>query len=237
MAKIDIWPVIKAERTTLATDLRALGEDQWSRLSLCSEWTVRDVLAHMTATAKITPATFFGKMAGSGFSFTKLQAKDIAAEKGRSPADTLARFEAVLNSRKHPPGPADTMLGETIIHAEDIRGPLGIRHDYPADAVVQVADFYKNSNLILGTKRRIAGPGPRGDRHRVVPRHRAQGGGPHPGPGHGHDRAQGNGQRAHRRRRGDAAVTFLAAGPNAPAGTRQRPAPGRRRRIRPAGGS
>jgi uncharacterized protein (TIGR03083 family) len=157
MGKADIWPVIQAERKTLATDLETLDEDQWSRPSLCSEWTVQDVLAHMTATAKIAPATFFGKLAASGFSLTKLQAKDISAEKGGSPADTLARFEAVLSSRKHPPGPADTMLGETIIHAQDIRGSLGISHDYPTDALVEVADFFKNSNLIIGTKRRIAG--------------------------------------------------------------------------------
>jgi hypothetical protein len=49
------------------------------------------------------------------------------------------------------------MLGETIIHAEDIRRPLGIRHEYTTDALVQVADFYKGSNLIIGGKRRIAG--------------------------------------------------------------------------------
>jgi hypothetical protein len=58
---------------------------------------------------------------------------------------------------KHPPGPVDSWLGESIIHAEDIRRPLGIHHDYPVEAVVQVADFYKNSNLIIGTKRRIDG--------------------------------------------------------------------------------
>jgi uncharacterized protein (TIGR03083 family) len=63
----------------------------------------------------------------------------------------------VESSRKHPPGPLDTWLGEVIVHAEDIRRPLGIRHDYPMDAVVRVADFYKNSNLIIGTKRRIEG--------------------------------------------------------------------------------
>jgi uncharacterized protein (TIGR03083 family) len=96
-------------------------------------------------------------MLTSGFSLTTLQGKDIAVERGDSPADALARFEAVQTSRKHPPGPLDTRLGETIVHAEDIRRPLGIRYDYPMDAVVRVADFYKNSNLIIGTKRRIEG--------------------------------------------------------------------------------
>jgi hypothetical protein len=49
------------------------------------------------------------------------------------------------------------MLGETIVHAEDIRNPLGIHHAYPIDAVVQAADFFTGSNLIIGAKRRISG--------------------------------------------------------------------------------
>jgi len=63
----------------------------------------------------------------------------------------------VLTSVKHPPGPADTWLGETIVHAEDIRRPLGIGHQYPTEAVVQVASFYQGSNLLIGSKKRIEG--------------------------------------------------------------------------------
>jgi uncharacterized protein (TIGR03083 family) len=48
-------------------------------------------------------------------------------------------------------------LGEVIVHSEDIRRPLGIEHDYPVDALTRVADFYKGSNLVIGTKKRIAG--------------------------------------------------------------------------------
>lgn len=154
---MDIWAVIRTERKAMAADLKSLDDSQWSRPSLCSEWTVRDVVAHMTATAKITPVAFFPKLLASGFSLSRLQAKDISIERGASHADTLARFEAVEASVKHPPGPADTMLGETIVHAEDIRRPLGIHHDYPAEAMLRVANFFKDSNLIIGAKRRIAG--------------------------------------------------------------------------------
>lgn len=159
MDKTDIWPVIHAERKALAADLQALSDEQWVSASLCDQWPVRDVVAHMTATAKITPPVFFAKLAGSGFSLTRLQDKDIAVERGITPADALARFEAIETSVKHPPGPADTWLGETIVHAEDIRRPLGIRHDYPAAAVVRTADFFAGSNLIIGAKRRIDGLG------------------------------------------------------------------------------
>jgi uncharacterized protein (TIGR03083 family) len=157
MDKTEIWPTIHAERRALAKDLQSLRDDQWSSASLCGDWTVRDVTAHMTATAKITPLAFFAKMASSGFSFGRLQEKDILTERGASPAETLARFEAVVTSVKHPPGPTDSWLGETLIHSEDIRRPLGIGHEYPVAAVVRVADFYKGSNLVVGAKRRIEG--------------------------------------------------------------------------------
>lgn len=157
MARIDVWPVIFAERTSLAADLQGTEGSKWDTASLCNQWTVRDVIAHMTATAKITPLSFFGKMAGSGFRFAKMQAKDIAAERGTSPVDTLSLFKAIETSTKRPPGPADTMLGEVLIHSEDVRRPLGIKHSYPAEALVQAADFFKGSNLIIGTKSRIAG--------------------------------------------------------------------------------
>src|SRR5215472_3498817 len=109
---MDIWPVVHAERKALVADLSGLDANQWETTSLCTEWTVRDVVAHMTATAKITPAGFFPKLAANGFSFAKLQAKDIAAESGSSTADTLANFESIVTSTKRPPGPANTMLGE-----------------------------------------------------------------------------------------------------------------------------
>jgi uncharacterized protein (TIGR03083 family) len=154
---MDMWSTIHAERQALATDLGALSETQWATPSLCTGWSVRDVLAHMTATARTGPPQFVGKLIASGFSFTKMQSKEIANELGGSPAETLARFRSVLDSTKSPPGPTDTWLGEVIVHSEDIRRPLGITHSYPPEAAVQVANFYKSSNLLIGAKNRIAG--------------------------------------------------------------------------------
>lgn len=153
----EYWPTIRDERAALAADLQGLSDDRWRTTTLCSNWSVADLLAHITATARITPASFFAKLLASGLSFERMQAKDIAREAAGGPAATLARFDSVISSKKHPPGPPQTMLGETIVHAEDIRRSLGIPHAYPMEAVVTVADFYKGFNLVLGTKRRIAG--------------------------------------------------------------------------------
>ncbi len=154
---MDTWPAIHAERRALAADLQTMTGDQWDTPSLCSNWTVRDVLAHMTSAATLTPPSFFGKLISSGFSFDKVQEGGVAAQRGSSPAETLAHFEGVVDSVKHPPGPNTTWLGEVIVHSEDIRRPLGIKHSYPTDAVVAVAHFYQGSNMLIGSKRRISG--------------------------------------------------------------------------------
>ncbi len=153
----DVWPTIHAERKALAADLDGLPARGWETPTLCEGWTVRDVVAHMTAASKLSGPKFFSTMIGSGFSFEKVQAKGIAANRGASSDETLANFKAQLDSTGRPPGPIETILGETIVHAEDIRRPLDLRHNYPTEAVVRVADSYKKSNLIIGSKRRIAG--------------------------------------------------------------------------------
>jgi uncharacterized protein (TIGR03083 family) len=151
------WPLIHAEREALVADLAALSDEQWAVPSLCGDWTVRDVLGHLIATAKMTPASFLAAMAGAGFRFNAMSARLVAAEATAAPADGLAEFRRLLTSTTHPPGPAEAMLGEAIIHGEDIRRPLGITRQYPPEAVARVADFNKGSNLLIGSKRRIAG--------------------------------------------------------------------------------
>lgn len=151
------WPTIHAERSALADDLGTLGDAQWATASLCPGWSVLDVLGHLTATAKMTPARFFRALVGSGFRFTAMAQRNVAAETAGGPAATLAEFRRVRSSTTAPPGPVDSWLGETIVHAEDIRRPLGIDHAYPADALVRIAEFYRGSNLLIGAKGRIAG--------------------------------------------------------------------------------
>jgi len=56
-----------------------------------------------------------------------------------------------------PPGPVDSWIGEVVVHGADIRRPLGLAYKPPVSTTRQVADFYKNSNLLIGAKSRIVG--------------------------------------------------------------------------------
>jgi uncharacterized protein (TIGR03083 family) len=141
----------------LIADLEGLTDAQWSTPSLCSGWTVRDVLAHMTTTAKMTPGRFIGRWAGSGFQFNAFNARGVKEEQGETPADALVLFKAVVDRTTGPPGPIDAMVAEAVIHTQDIRRPLGIPHTFQPEAVTLVGDFVIRGNLLLGGKRRATG--------------------------------------------------------------------------------
>lgn len=152
-----IWPTIHAERRALAEDLAGLTSEQWQMRSLCSEWDVHQVLAHQVSLAKMTPARFVQRFASAGFNFNKFAAKQVDVESAGGPAATLAAFWAAEPRETAPPGPKDTWLGEAFVHGEDIRRPLGIKHDYPVAQVARTIAFFAKSNAIIGGKTRVAG--------------------------------------------------------------------------------
>src|SRR6516164_3867245 len=132
----DIWATISAERGALADDLANLTPTQWNTPSLCSGWTVRDLVAHLSATASLNPGTFFFNMGKAGFNFDRFANAQIEKHRGPDPAATLSEFRSLQNSTSAPPG---------------------ISHSYPPDAVREVIDSYKGSNMLIGSKKRVAG--------------------------------------------------------------------------------
>ncbi|MFD6726271.1 maleylpyruvate isomerase family mycothiol-dependent enzyme, partial [Streptomyces sp. NPDC060131] len=152
-----VWPLIRTERAALAADLTELTGEQWATPSLCAGLTVREVLAHLTAGASLNTVRWFAGVIRCRFDFDKQVAVRLAEQLGADPAETLARFRRVVPSTTKPPLPAIAMLGETLVHGEDIRRPLGIRHDYPVDVVTRVAEYYRGSDLVVVAKKRIEG--------------------------------------------------------------------------------
>ena len=152
------WDMIKSERASLVDALAALPADAWGKPSLATGWTVRDVVAHMIATAQMTPPTFFLRLAGSGFKFNAMSEKNIAAVRsGRTDQQLVDTYRSLVDARSAPPGPATSWLGETIVHGEDVFRALGGYRDHPAAHLQAVGDFYSGSNLLIGAKRRIEG--------------------------------------------------------------------------------
>ena len=153
----DLWPLVAAERGALADDLADLTPAQWDGPSLCAGWTVRDVVAHLTAAASTGPGAFVTQFARAGFDFDRYARAGLERRLGADSAATLAGFRAVRDSTTSPPGPKPTWLGEVVVHSEDVRRPLGIEHAHDPAALRAAADFYKTSNTLIGAKNRIAG--------------------------------------------------------------------------------
>jgi uncharacterized protein (TIGR03083 family) len=151
------WSLIHAERAALAADLAELTGQQWATRSLCDRFTVREVLAHLTAGASLNPMRWMAGVIRCRFDFDRQVAMRLAEQMGITPAGTLARFRQVITSKTKPPLPAVAMLGEVIVHGEDIRRPLGIHRDYPITTLTTVAGYYQGSNLVVPAKGRVRG--------------------------------------------------------------------------------
>jgi uncharacterized protein (TIGR03083 family) len=149
--------LIHAERAALAADLAGLSGEQWATPSLCSGLTVREVLAHLTAGANLNPARWLAGVIRCRFDFDKQVAMRLAEHLGAAPAETFERFCRIITSTTKPPVPAAAMLGESIVHCEDIRRPLGVHHHYPIETVTQVAMYYQSSDLVVLARGRISG--------------------------------------------------------------------------------
>lgn len=155
---MDTWLMIKEERASLVSALAALPDADWDEPSLCAGWTVRDVVGHMIATANMTPPRFVAKLAGVGFNFQNLTRRDIQHfTAGKTNVELVEALRLRVAARTAPPGPAASWLGETIVHGEDVFRALNGYREHPVEHVIAVADFYKNSNLLIGTKNRING--------------------------------------------------------------------------------
>ncbi|MEU2720708.1 maleylpyruvate isomerase family mycothiol-dependent enzyme [Streptomyces smyrnaeus] len=152
-----VWPLIHTERAALAADLEDLTDDQWEAPSLCTGLTVREVLAHVTAGASLNAVSWLTGVIRCRFDFDKQVAMRLGEQLGATPAETLERFRRIVPSTTKPPLPAIAVLGETLVHGEDIRRPLGIRRDCPVEVVTRVAEYYQGSDLVVVARKRIVG--------------------------------------------------------------------------------
>ncbi|MEV0620483.1 maleylpyruvate isomerase family mycothiol-dependent enzyme [Nonomuraea sp. NPDC050404] len=151
------WELVHAERRALATDLAGLTEERWATASLCDGLTVREVLAHLASSASLTPLRWMAGVIRCRWDFDKQVAMRLAEKLGASGAETYENFRQVVTSTTSPPLPVIATLGETIVHGEDIRRPLGIQREYPIATLTRLADYYQGSDLVVQAKGRIGG--------------------------------------------------------------------------------
>jgi len=152
-----VWASIDAERDTLATQLEPLTAAQWDTPSLCTGLSVRDVLAHMTVSGAVSAPRWFVGVLRARFDFDKQVDQRLREQLGATPRETLDRFRSTIGSRISPPLPRLAILGEMVVHGEDIRRPLGLVRSYPPETLAALLRYYAGSDMVVVARKRIRG--------------------------------------------------------------------------------
>ncbi len=155
---MEIWDAVRDEMRDLSDRLAELDDEQWNSPSLCAQWRIRDVLAHVTAGAEgaFGAGWVFRNMHRHGFNYNRWVAADGQVRGQQDPAVILKALGKAAANRNNPPRPVKSLM-HVLIHGQDICRPLCIKRDLPETHLLPVADFVKNDRLIFGAKKRIAG--------------------------------------------------------------------------------
>ncbi|MFW6600153.1 maleylpyruvate isomerase family mycothiol-dependent enzyme [Propionibacteriaceae bacterium Y2011] len=123
-----------AERARLVDLMADLPPEQWGRPSLCEEWQVRHVVAHLTFAYRTGPLSYLGAMARAGFNFDRMANRAVRADVARlSDAELVACLRDNVDNPWQPPGGgAVGALSHDVIHGLDITEALGLPPAPPA---------------------------------------------------------------------------------------------------------
>jgi uncharacterized protein (TIGR03083 family) len=151
------WDLIHRERSGIADLLAGLTPGDWAEPSLCSGWSVQVMAGHIVAGAEQTPAHFVARLAANGFRFDTTMDRDAHRLGALPSSEIVERLRARTSTTNRPPATVLTMLGEIVVHSEDIRRPLGVAGTTPPEAVAACLELYSRANFPVGAKKRIAG--------------------------------------------------------------------------------
>lgn len=152
-----LWALAHAERAALGKDLSHLSAEQWRHGTLCGQWDVEDIVAHLTAAASLNQWRWVRSMLGARFRADVHNRRRMVEHRGNTPAETLDRFRAVSGSTTAPSGHTPAYLGEVVVHAQDIRQPLGLSRTPSVDALTPVAEFFARRNFTVASRTTVAG--------------------------------------------------------------------------------
>jgi uncharacterized protein (TIGR03083 family) len=151
------WSLVHEERAALADDLAGLDREQWQRSTLCRDWVVEDVVAHLTAGASVGRVRWLASILAARFDPDLHNQRRLAEHRGRTPSETLDRFRQAVTSTTAPTGHTAAWLGEVVVHGQDIRRVLGLERTPSVEAVTEVARFYAQRDFTVAGHSAIAG--------------------------------------------------------------------------------
>lgn len=153
----DPWALIHAERGRLANLLEGLSPEQWRSRSLCAEWSVERVVAHLTAGAHTGTWAWLQSMLLAGFNADRHNARRLTRYLGGIPEETLEMFRNSVPNTVAPSKDYAAWLGEVIVHGQDIARPLGIDLAPDPESVAEVARFFATKDFAVNSRSLVKG--------------------------------------------------------------------------------
>jgi uncharacterized protein (TIGR03083 family) len=123
-----LYALASDEQADFVNLVRGFGDDQWGVVSLCAEWSVRDVVLHC---AIHVHRSTWEAVKGT----EKSMQREIEAQRSIDHGALMDRLAAPITA-----GSLGVQLAELMIHQQDVRRPLGVHRDIPADRIVTVLD-------------------------------------------------------------------------------------------------
>lgn len=155
-----VWHLIRNERLSLAQMLDQAPDVRWTTPSLCAEWSVHHVLAHLVMTPAGEPRVWAmtralvrtrGHLWDAG--------RDIAVTyASRDPRELVAALRETADARTTPVFVlSQNILLDVVVHGQDIAVPLGLHRPVPDDAAVLTLQRIWAMGWPFYARRRLAG--------------------------------------------------------------------------------
>jgi uncharacterized protein (TIGR03083 family) len=134
---VDVRGLARDERADLAAFLATLSPQQWQAPTLCAQWRVRDVVAHVISYDELDARGLLAHVVRGRFRPDRVNAAALARYNTRTPEQLLGLLAGHLQPRGLPAALGGRVaLVETLIHHQDIRRPLGLPRAIPPERLL-----------------------------------------------------------------------------------------------------
>ena len=153
------WRIVDEQRTATADLLETLSPTQWTAPSLCPDWTVRDVAAHLSIVAgSSTRELLTAVVHARGNVNRMIRTTALARAAARTDAQIVADLRATVGSRRLVPMTfwRDPLL-DILVHGQDIARPLGRTSTMPVEAAREAAGWAWRRGFPFAPRRQLRG--------------------------------------------------------------------------------
>lgn len=138
---IDRKQLAADERRDFADFLDTLTPEQWSAETLCANWNVRDVVAHVISYEEAGPLALAGAFLRSGFRPDRVNALRLRRYADHTPMQLIEFLRAHSRPKGLTAGAGGGIgLGDCLIHHQDVRRALAQPRRIPGERVSEALD-------------------------------------------------------------------------------------------------